>query len=291
VGVVDVDVDAEQPPLTPSMNPRDGAAEAAEQDAGLLVSAILVIDDPNAKAEDNGQGSSFFSLVEASRAPEGFEAIVANKFFKHIVIGLFVILSALIILVAMLVPKENDIKENDVIQLNETQIACGTRKHRQADYRGNISITVDTNACLPWSQQDVFTSSEFPLAGLEGNSNCRNPDGSRLRPWCYIDISSSTAIDGNGSLTDATGAANRNGNDTQLQENWQYCDVPFCDGFDNDYQYDCGTLVLQQADYRGYLNTTVSGKSCQRWDEQQPHTHEYTAQHYPEGGMEDNYCR
>ena len=56
-------------------------------------------------------------------------------------------------------------------------------------------------------------------------------------------------------------------------------------------QYDCGTLSLQQSDYRGTINETSTGIPCQRWDEQEPHGHDRTAENYPIFGLEENYCR
>ena len=45
--------------------------------------------------------------------------------------------------------------------------------------------------------------------------------------------------------------------------------------------------------YTGTVNVTETGKPCQRWDEQTPHSHSYTAAHFPDDTMEEaaNYCR
>ena len=51
----------------------------------------------------------------------------------------------------------------------------------------------------------------------------------------------------------------------------------------------CGTG--SQADYRGNINTTVSGRTCQRWDSQTPHSHNRTPEKYPDSGLEENFCR
>jgi hypothetical protein len=45
------------------------------------------------------------------------------------------------------------------------------------------------------------------------------------------------------------------------------------------------------ADYRGNLSVTWSGKTCQRWDSQTPHSHSRTPENYPNGGLKENYCR
>lgn len=43
--------------------------------------------------------------------------------------------------------------------------------------------------------------------------------------------------------------------------------------------------------YRGTLSKTISGKTCQRWDSQSPHTHPYNPDDYQRRGLDGNYCR
>jgi hypothetical protein len=46
--------------------------------------------------------------------------------------------------------------------------------------------------------------------------------------------------------------------------------------------------------YHGYHYLTVSGRLCQRWDEQRPHNHSYTdATYFPDAKLGDaaNFCR
>ena len=46
------------------------------------------------------------------------------------------------------------------------------------------------------------------------------------------------------------------------------------------------------SDYRGTLATTETGKTCQRWDAQSPHSHSVTPEEYPDSGLgAHNYCR
>ncbi|KAJ1619031.1 Kringle-like protein [Pavlovales sp. CCMP2436] len=45
------------------------------------------------------------------------------------------------------------------------------------------------------------------------------------------------------------------------------------------------------SDYRGKVNVTARLRTCQRWDVQAPHQHEYTPSSYPSDGLEANYCR
>ena len=45
-------------------------------------------------------------------------------------------------------------------------------------------------------------------------------------------------------------------------------------------------------DYRGFVNTTRGGLSCQVWTSQSPHQHSRTPDRYPDSGLGDhNYCR
>ncbi|XP_035662036.1 uncharacterized protein LOC118406227 isoform X2 [Branchiostoma floridae] len=43
--------------------------------------------------------------------------------------------------------------------------------------------------------------------------------------------------------------------------------------------------------YRGTVAVTETGRTCQRWDSQYPHDHDYTTADYPSSGLEENYCR
>uniref|UniRef100_A0A7S4UZX0 Kringle domain-containing protein n=1 Tax=Ditylum brightwellii TaxID=49249 RepID=A0A7S4UZX0_9STRA len=46
-----------------------------------------------------------------------------------------------------------------------------------------------------------------------------------------------------------------------------------------------------QADYRGNIAVTKSGKVCQRWDTQTPHSHNRSPSDFPNAGLEENFCR
>ncbi|CAH1238878.1 FN1 [Branchiostoma lanceolatum] len=46
------------------------------------------------------------------------------------------------------------------------------------------------------------------------------------------------------------------------------------------------------ASYRGTVSVTETGKTCQRWDSQEPHEHlSVTPGNYPSAGLQQNYCR
>lgn len=63
----------------------------------------------------------------------------------------------------------------------------------------------------------------------------------------------------------------------------------WCYNKDNKVKQYC---VDNGVDYRGYQDTTVSGKKCQKWTEQAPHKHDNTPSKQPGKGLGNhNYCR
>ena len=58
----------------------------------------------------------------------------------------------------------------------------------------------------------------------------------------------------------------------------------------------CGTPQTLYSDYRGKMNKTNTGKTCQKWTSQYPHSHNRTNQNYPNSGVghsgdDHNFCR
>mmetsp|Transcript_16257 Transcript_16257/g.23037 ORF Transcript_16257/g.23037 Transcript_16257/m.23037 type:complete len:675 (+) Transcript_16257:62-2086(+) len=53
----------------------------------------------------------------------------------------------------------------------------------------------------------------------------------------------------------------------------------------------CGCPEKLQSDYRGSIDTTETGITCQRWRDQTPHTHTYLPEDVPDEGLTRNYCR
>ena len=55
---------------------------------------------------------------------------------------------------------------------------------------------------------------------------------------------------------------------------------------------ECYTDSQKGRDYRGRVSQTTSGKTCQRWTTQEPHSHSYTPAQHPNKGLgEHNFCR
>jgi len=61
-----------------------------------------------------------------------------------------------------------------------------------------------------------------------------------------------------------------------------------CDASDPEV---CGCASVDQADYRGTISFTASGRQCQAWSSQSPHSHSRTSSRFPGTGLEANYCR
>ncbi|CAC5417363.1 PLG [Mytilus coruscus] len=59
---------------------------------------------------------------------------------------------------------------------------------------------------------------------------------------------------------------------------WEYCNISECD--------DCYIYIDNVASYSGTISTTITGKTCQRWDATVPHVPVYTM-----GPEHANYCR
>ncbi|XP_035699689.1 plasminogen-like [Branchiostoma floridae] len=169
-------------------------------------------------------------------------------------------------------------------------------------YRGTVSETGSGLTCQAWGSQAPrshrFRPEDYPDAGLEENY-CRNPDGDPMGLWCVT---------------------------TDPSRDWEYCTVPSCtpnilhclyasqhqfhctngDCVPQDYVcdgwYDCGDwsdelsgcpcLEGDGTSYRGSIAETSSGLTCQAWDSQEPHLHDYGPENYPDSGLENNsFCR
>ncbi|XP_072180932.1 plasminogen-like [Diadema setosum] len=143
-------------------------------------------------------------------------------------------------------------------------VECFTDFLRAVDYRGTVNKTRNGTTCQKWTSQTPHNHQqlqEHPTKGLGDHNFCRNPDGGNWA-WCYT---------------------------TDPLVNYEYCEIgsaqPTCDGIE------CFTDYLWAVDYRGYVNETVNGRTCQKWTSQTPWDHTQL-QDYPNVGLGDhNFCR
>lgn len=79
-----------------------------------------------------------------------------------------------------------------------------------SDYIGSANTTSSGNACLFWEDQQVLVAMKYRVSEktrrslLIKHNKCRNPDGTDLLPWCYVQTS-------NGIVRS------------------EFCDIPVCD--------------------------------------------------------------
>ncbi|XP_078684409.1 apolipoprotein(a)-like isoform X2 [Branchiostoma floridae x Branchiostoma belcheri] len=142
-----------------------------------------------------------------------------------------------------------------------------------ADYRGTVAVTSSGRRCQSWNSQSPHqhnrTPQNYPQAGLT-NNYCRNPDDD-TSPWCYT-IDPAVRV--------------------------EYCPLDLCSGWTGDFilgdDFTVQTthcVIGAGSSYRGTHSQTDSGLTCQRWDSQTPQQHNYRPISYPDGGLDENYCR
>eukprot|EP00058_Branchiostoma_floridae_P005554 XP_002591042.1 hypothetical protein BRAFLDRAFT_119076 [Branchiostoma floridae] len=127
--------------------------------------------------------------------------------------------------------------------------------YKGESYRGKLATTVTGKKCQRWASQTPhshkYRPDKYESYGLNENY-CRNPTG-HSAPWCYT---------------------------MDLGKPWEICNVPGCD-----------CVNYKGTTYRGTIAVTKSGKTCQPWASQTPHSHKYTPVNYLNYGLDQNYCR
>ncbi|KAM4862598.1 hepatocyte growth factor-like protein isoform X3 [Urocitellus parryii] len=124
-------------------------------------------------------------------------------------------------------------------------------------YRGTVATTAGGLPCQAWRHRFPNDHKYTPTLrnGLEENF-CRNPDGDPGGPWCYT---------------------------TNPEVRFQSCGIKSCQ--------EAACIWCNGEDYRGAVDRTESGRECQRWDLQHPHSHPFEPGKFPDQGLDDNYCR
>ena len=145
-------------------------------------------------------------------------------------------------------------------------------KRASENYRGTQNTTVSGKTCQKWTSTKpnwhdrTPSNKKYINKGLGDHNYCRNPDG-EPNIWCYT-------TDGKRS-------------ELCVPENHAVGDVASVEEM---------VRIIQKAseNYRGTKNTTLSGKTCQKWTSQTPNTHDRTPTNktYLNKGLGDhNYCR
>jgi plasminogen len=152
---------------------------------------------------------------------------------------------------------------------------CGTPSLRMSDYQGQIAVTRSKRPCLPWADREEELMKHNLSSYYSEKNYCRNDlsfGDSRETAWCFVE-----------------------GNSTS---DFEYCDIPDCmEEVEEDLpdavavSETCGSLSVQQANYRGAINVTASGLTCQAWSSQVPHRHKNTPDFRPNDGLDGNACR
>ncbi|KAL4231718.1 hypothetical protein ACF0H5_009294 [Mactra antiquata] len=137
-------------------------------------------------------------------------------------------------------------------------------------YTGQVSSTVKGKTCQRWDQHNPHPHkyrdiNMFPDDSFENLSNfCRDPDGIG-HVWCYT---------------------------LDPDDKWDWCGVTRC--LQEFNPRECYGFDEVANDYKGTLNTTAKGYTCQNWDSQTPQRHVYNETWmFPDENVSEarNYCR
>jgi len=140
------------------------------------------------------------------------------------------------------------------------------------DYRGCQDHSKSGRQCQQWSSQTPHRHNqdvEDKRAGLINNF-CRNPDG-EVTIWCYT---------------------------TDPMKRWEECDpkgATAAEVCNENLVRNCPACsdAEKGSGYRGCQTQTRSGKECQQWSSQEPHTHDRLPEtgKYLDKDLFKNYCR
>jgi len=191
-------------------------------------------------------------------------------------------------------------------------------------YRGCQTKTTSGATCQNWKKQTPHThdrfSANFPGTGLKNHNYCRNPDNEKAI-WCYTtdpdlrweyceplevvaDAGAKKTTKNPASTSSSAPPAGGLGLDSGL---YDYGDDDLWgargsyDANKDYFGYDADvrdaskcdeTLPYDTKNYRGCQTLTKSGKTCQKWDVQDPHKHDGFSANFPESALlGHNYCR
>lgn len=249
--------------------PDEEAGTTATTAATIQGSVPHLGDEPllNATLVNDHEDHEDQHLVNAEPAPEGLQAMVQNRHFK-LVTCLVVAAIALAVAIPLVVTLPSSSKGDQQQEEGSSILTCGSRFLYQGDYRGNVAVTENGFSCQRWDVNFPnvveYTEAERAVNDLTENF-CRNACGEcEPRAWCYTT------------------------NDPE--DEWGYCDIPYCEEDVPELSDECGHIaVYQQENYRGSINITNTGKTCQRWDSQYPHSH--SSEKRINTGIEENFCR
>eukprot|EP00547_Thalassionema_nitzschioides_P003444 CAMPEP_0194201284 /NCGR_PEP_ID=MMETSP0156-20130528/1571_1 /TAXON_ID=33649 /ORGANISM="Thalassionema nitzschioides, Strain L26-B" /LENGTH=888 /DNA_ID=CAMNT_0038926421 /DNA_START=130 /DNA_END=2796 /DNA_ORIENTATION=+ len=136
------------------------------------------------------------------------------------------------------------------------------------DFKLYNSMTFALADLMPWT----YCSYDTPSVGFPGDCG---PDGSVLYQWHNL-------VSGAGQQNFAYYVWNGNAASAVTAPGECVASNPSV----------CGCAVVNQLDYRGSVAETRIGHTCQAWDSQFPHSHEYTSTNNPDAGLAGtNACR
>ena len=185
-------------------------------------------------------------------------------------------------------------------------------------YNGNHSVSRGGLRCQKW--KDSLSPSHFDV----GDHNyCRNPNGLKSGPWCYVNPTDETHLGGAakvnweycdvpvcedeqtaGNQQETENTCRNSPHDDQMTGVWCFnpqgdkvlCDVPMCREISSAEEtpdqsvYDCMWAEDLGRSYRGNINKTRGGIECQNWGEQNPHSHSIFLD-TEKGIGNHNFCR